>query len=454
MAMPEPRPSVDPAVLGDRAVTLCQDLLRFDTTNPPGNERAAAEYLADALAPSGVEIHMLARAPERMNMVARLRGDGSKPPLLLCAHLDVVPADPSRWKHPPFGGEIHDGYLWGRGAVDMKNMAAMSAAVIEALARGGERLSRDVIFAAVADEEAGCDFGSRFLVDEHADRVRAETMLGEVGAFSMRMMGRTFYPIQVAEKGIAWARATAHGHPGHGSMPDPSSAVAQLAEAITRLAGRPLPLHPTATVTAFLETLATHLPRALAIVLPRLADPIVGSWLLQHALRDRDQQRQFIAMLSNTASPNILRAGDKINVIPATASVDLDIRTLPGQSAADAIREVQDRMGAGISVELLKSHPATLSDPSHPLVAHLSATLRRHDPDGIPLPYMIPGFTDASSFSRLGTQCYGFSPLRFDVGDPTAFGRLFHGDDERVPLSGIKWGTAVLYDAVRTWCTG
>ena len=453
---------------GDRCIALLQDLLRIPTvnrgTNEPGdgNERPAAERIAAFLREGGVEPKLLERTPNRTNLVARLRAkdeSSSRGPLLLNAHLDVVEADETRWKHPPFGGEIHDGWLWGRGAIDMKHMAAMSACVMVLLAREGLTLQRDVIFAAVADEEAACNQGSLFLVSEHPDEVRAEYVLGEIGAFSLHLFGRTFYPIQVAEKGICWVRASFEGNPGHGSLPNSDSAINRLARGISRLSRRRLPIHPTPIVRGFIEQIAEELPRPQRDVMRRLSTPKVASLILDYLVRDPDQQRSFGAMLSNTASPTILAGGRKVNVIPGKATIDLDGRILPGQTPNSFLEELRDAMGPEgrrAKIEILESRAPTETSPETPLFAHLARTIRKHDPGGIPLPYMIPGFTDATAYARLGSKCYGFSPVRFDRhgdGDGSAsFSRMYHGDDERIPTDGLRWGLRVLYEAVRGFC--
>ncbi len=465
--------TIDWRAEGDRCVALLQDLLRIPTvnrgTNEPGdgNERPAAERIAAHLREAGVEPRFFEKTPGRTNLVARLRKGDRKTngahdatergPLLLNAHLDVVEADETRWKHPPFGGEIHDGWLWGRGAIDMKHMAAMSACVVALLAREKPELQRDLIFAAVADEEAACNEGSLFLVNEHPDEVRAEYALGEIGAFSQHLFGRTFYPIQVAEKGICWVRASFDGKPGHGSMPDPKSAVNKLARAVARLSRRRMPMHPTPAVRAFLEQIATEIPRPQRDVLRRLTTPQVASLILDYLVRDPSQKRSFGAMLSNTASPTILGAGRKVNVIPGRASVDLDGRVLPGQTESSFLRELRDALGSdarGARMEVLESRPATETSPNTPLFAHLARTLRKHDPAGIPVPYMIPGFTDATAYAKLGTKCYGFSPVRFEAGSDASFSRMYHGDDERIPTEGLRWGLRVLYEAVRGFVVG
>lgn len=446
---------------GDRCVALLRDLIRIPTVNRgtgeggDANERPAAELLAETMRAAGLEPKLLEKKKDRTNMVVRVKGDGSKPPLLLNAHLDVVEADAGAWKHDPFAAEIHDGYVWGRGAIDMKHMAAMSACVMALLARDvkeGRKLSRDVIFAAVADEEAGCALGSIFLADDHPDEVRAEYMLGEIGAFSLHLFGRTFYPIQVAEKGVCWVRATYVGEPGHGSMPNPDSAVVRLARGVERLGRTRLPMHPTAIVKSFLEKVSRELPAPQRQVLGRLSTPQVAALILDYLVRDPGQRRSFGAMLSNTASPTVMRAGSKVNVIPGRASIDIDGRTLPGQSESGFLEELKEALGGDPQIEVLRSLPAVEASPETALYEHLAATLRRNDPTGHPVPYLIPGFTDAKAYARLGTICYGFSPVKFDPTHEVNFTRMYHGHDERVPVAGLQWGVRVLYEAVRGWC--
>src|SRR6185295_495438 len=246
--------------LGDDARRLCQALLRMDTTNPPGNERICADFLAAELAAAGYQPQLLEARPGRTNLVVRHRGTGALPPLLLTAHLDVVEADPTKWRRPPFSGDEHEGCLWGRGAIDMKNMAAMCTAIMRRLAVTRAALSRDVIFAAVADEEAGCEYGSKFLVEDHRSKVEAEYAIGESGGFSLHLGDATFYPVQVAEKGLCWIRARVTGTPGHGSMPRPDSAVTKLGEALAALGRAQLPVHPTKYVADFLEVLRARQP--------------------------------------------------------------------------------------------------------------------------------------------------------------------------------------------------
>jgi acetylornithine deacetylase/succinyl-diaminopimelate desuccinylase-like protein len=438
--------------LGDDVVRHLQALIRIDTTNPPGRETAAAEYLARLFAGAGIEPTLVGETPDRMNVIARLRGSGHKPPLLLAAHLDVVPAEAESWQHPPFGGEIHDGYLWGRGAVDMKHMAAMSALILIQLKKQGVALERDLIFAGVADEEGGCDHGSAWLVEHHPDLVRAEFALGEVGGFSVRMNGRVLYPIMVAEKGAVWMKLRATGRPGHGSLPRENNAVAKIGAAVAKLAETRLPPHRTGVVARYLKAVARTQKFPASLLVPRMHNRAIASFLLRQ-VPDKGLAAALSAVLSNTAVPTVLRAGGKTNVIPGYAEAWVDGRSLPGQTAQDLIREIKDVIGHDFEIDVERDMPPIEIDPQSPLWDVMVAALKQHDPEGVPVPYLMPGFTDAKSWSRLGTRCYGFVPVRFPD-DGTRFADLFHGHDERVPVDGVKWGTRVLYDVVRAFVTG
>ncbi|MBI5496564.1 MAG: M20/M25/M40 family metallo-hydrolase [Deltaproteobacteria bacterium] len=433
------------------ALETLKALLRVDTTNPPGNETPAAQLLAERFSGAGLEPRLLHKEPGRDNVVVRLKGQGAGPPLLLTAHLDVVPAERDRWTVPPFDAVVQDGWLWGRGAIDMKHMAAMSAHVLLALQEEGVALKRDVIFAGVADEEAGCAAGSRFLVDQHADLVRAEYALGEVGGFPLDIGPVRYWPIQVAEKGAVRLTLTARGDPGHGSMPHGQQAVLRLAAALASLGGARLPLHVTPPVYRFIAEVARRQPIPAKLVLPLLlhektAPPVLDRAIPPH-LRDG-----FAALLADTVSATVLRAGERVNVIPSFATAQVDGRTLPGHTGATLAEEVRDRVGAEIEITIDSDEPPTVFPADTPLFTVLAETLREADPNGVPVPYMIPGYTDAKAWARLGTTCYGFAPTRFPAGS-VAFNKLYHGHDERVHVDGFLWGFGVLYRAVKRWCT-
>lgn len=452
--------SIDWNAEGDICVALLRDLIRVPSVNRgtrddgDGNEKPAADRVAEHLSAAALEPRLFEKQKNRTNVVTRLKGDGTKPPLLLNAHLDVVEADAKSWKHDPFGAEIIDGYIWGRGAIDMKHMAAMSACVIRLLAEhvGPGRLDRDVIFAGVADEEAGCEKGSLFLVGEHPEKVRAEYTLGEIGAFSQNIFGRSFYPIQTAEKGLCWVRATYEGEPGHGSMPKEDNAVLKLARGIARLGKTRLPQHPTESVGKFIEAMASELPAPQKLAIKRLRTPQVAALILDYLVRDESQRRTFGALLSNTATPTVIRGGSKVNVIPGKASVDLDGRTLPGQTEASFLAELRVVLGDEARLEVLRSLPPVETSERTPLFSHLANVLRQHDPLALPIPFVIPGFTDAKAYAKLGSKCYGFSPVKFDPTHEISFSAMYHGHDERVPVDGVKWGLRVLFDAVHGFC--
>jgi acetylornithine deacetylase/succinyl-diaminopimelate desuccinylase-like protein len=425
------------------AVQDLQALLRIDTTNPPGREKAAAEFIAERLREDGLEPTLLDSAPERTNLVVRIDGQEDLAPLLLSAHTDVVPAV-GNWTHPPFGGEIHDGMVWGRGAIDMKNMVVMCMWMMKLIARSGQKPRRPIIFAAVADEEAGCAYGSHWLVDHHPETIQAGYMITEVGGFSMTIQGKRFYPIQVAEKGQAAIKMRAKSEAGHGSLPKKDSSIAKLTKAIHTLTQQSLPKHITPPQELFIREVASHLPFPLSKIFPLFLTPI-GDTLL--SMLPPDQAGPLHACLHNTVSPTIFRAGDKENVIPGEAEAILDGRTLPGQTSQDLLREIKQLVGRDFEFEILHEQgPVSMDDFETDLFHIMKQSIQQHDPQGIPVPYMVPGFTDAKAYQRLGMKCYGFSPLKLP--DSLSFSSLFHNVDERIPVEGFKWGIRVLADVV------
>lgn len=438
--------------LADDAKRLCQSLLRIDTTNPPGNERPAAELVASALREAGLQPELLEGEPSRTNVVVRHRGTGAQPPLLLTAHLDVVEADPSKWKHPPFSGEEHEGCLWGRGAIDMKNMAAMCTAILRRMARTGVRLDRDIIFAAVADEEAGCDLGSRYLVEQHREKVEAEYAIGESGGFSLHLGETTFYPVQVAEKGFCWVRARITGEPGHGSMPRQDSVITKLGEALAKIGGAQLPVHPTRYVTEFIDAVRARQPALIQPLVKLVARPQLLARLAR-LVPGASVARGFSALLSNTAAATVVRAGAKTNVIPGVAEFEIDGRTLPGQTDEDLLRELHAILGEGVELEIIKSAPPIVTEPvASPLFDIIKRQVETREPGAEVIPYLIPGFTDAKYFTTMGARWYGFSPVKIEKGSGVRFADMFHGHNERVPVAGLAWGVEVLDAVVREIC--
>jgi acetylornithine deacetylase/succinyl-diaminopimelate desuccinylase-like protein len=435
--------------IATEAVQYLQDLLRIDTTNPPGNELAAAEYLAGVLHAEGYDPIVLEAAPQRGNMIARLKGDGSLPPLLLYTHLDVVPAEPAHWTHPPFAGEVADGFVWGRGALDMKSVAAMQLMTVLLLKRAGVILKRDVIFAATADEEIDSDVGADWLVTQHPDLVRAEYGLSEMGGHTLYLEGKKFYPVMCAEKGTCWLKIRAHGKPGHGSVPHANHAVLHLVHAIDRVMAHPLPLHMTATASTFVQRLARSVGGTTGLLLSAVLNPLLHDAALK-AIPDRSLADALHAIFHNTVSPNQLRAGYKANVIPSEAEAILDGRMLPGFDVESFLAEIRPRLGEGIEITIEHTSPPLEVSSETPLFNLIEQQLTRSDPVAIVVPYMMAGATDAKLFAKLGTQCYGFAPLKLQPDTP--FDGLIHGHDERVSLDAFAFGVKVLYETVRDFC--
>jgi acetylornithine deacetylase/succinyl-diaminopimelate desuccinylase-like protein len=424
------------ATAEDEVATLCRDLIRIDTSNygdhsGPG-ERLAAEYVAALLGEVGLEPVMLESHPGRTSVVTRIRGeDPSRPALLMHGHLDVVPADAADWAVPPFSGETVDGSIWGRGAVDMKDMDAMILAVVRQRMRQGRRPPRDVVLAFLADEEAGGTWGARWLVDNHPGLFEGVTeAIGEVGGFSATIAGQRLYLVETAEKGMAWLRLTARGTAGHGSALQNNNAVTELAETVARIGRHEWPTRLTPSARAFLEAAA----EALGLEFTPGAAPQVLAKLGPLA-------RMIGAALVNTANPTMLNAGYKVNVVPGAASANVDGRFLPGHEE-EFLAELDSLLGPGVRREFIHQDIALETTFDGDLCAAMTAALLAEDPGAKAVPYCMPGGTDGKSFSRLGIRCFGFAPLRLPA-DIDFFG-MFHSVDERVPVDALRFGVRVL----------
>ncbi len=417
----------------DEVVDLCRDLIRIDTSNPTSNERIAAEYVAEKLAEVGLEPTLWEKDPGRTSVVARIEGtDPERGGLVIHGHLDVVPADAADWSVDPFAGEIRDGYLWGRGAVDMKDMDAMTLALVRQWMREGRRPPRDLVLAFVADEEAGGHQGASWLVNEHPDLFDGCTeAISEVGGFSVTVApDLRLYLIETAEKGMGWMRLTARGRAGHGSMVHDDNAVTALCEAVARLGRYEFPIHVTDTVRRFLEELSEALgiefdPDDIEATIAKLG-PLA---------------RIIGATIRNTANPSMLDAGYKSNVIPGVARAVVDGRSLPGYDA-EFEAQVREAVGPDIEVDWIERNEALETTFDGALVDAMSAALKAEDSGARPVPYMLSGGTDAKSFARLGMRCFGFSPLLLPP--DLDFAALFHGVNERVPVDALKFGVRVL----------
>jgi acetylornithine deacetylase/succinyl-diaminopimelate desuccinylase-like protein len=421
----------------DEVVDLCRELIRFDTSNygdhsGPG-ERQAAEWVAEKLAEVGLEPEIYESHPGRASTVARIEGeDPSRPALLIHGHLDVVPANAVDWTHDPFSGEIADGCVWGRGAVDMKDMDAMTLAVVRDRLRSGRRPPRDVVVAFLADEEAGGTYGARYLVDHHPELFEGVTeAISEVGGFSFTVNEqRRLYLIQTAEKGMHWMKLTVAGTAGHGSMIHRDNAITELSEAVARVGRHKFPVRVTKTTRAFLDELGDALgteldPEGMESTLAKLGGiaKLIG------------------ATLSNTANPTQLNAGYKVNVIPGEATAHIDGRFLPGHEE-EFLADLDRLLGPRVRREDVHADKAVETSFDGALVEAMQSALLAEDPTAKAIPYMLSGGTDAKSFDDLGIRGFGFAPLKLPP--ELDFAGMFHGVDERVPVDGLRFGVRVL----------
>jgi acetylornithine deacetylase/succinyl-diaminopimelate desuccinylase-like protein len=467
-------PAADWAAAHHAVVDTLRDLIRIPSVNPPdptapNGETRVAQYLEWRLRAMGLDAEVVEPVPGRGSVHARLRGDGTGgAPFLLLSHLDVVPAPPERWSHDPFAADIADGYVYGRGAVDMKGMVALELGVIERLvveahAAGRDPASdpipglrRDVLFTCAADEEAGSTDGARWFATHRPAWLQAAGAVNECGGVSVTVGGRRLYPIQVAEKGFVPYRIHVTGTWGHGSMPRDDNAAVIAAGIVERLAA-PGPVRMTPVMTRFLEAAADALGGKAAGVLRAIAlgelDPAATDRAID-GLCEPMYARALRALIRDTLSPNVLQAGVKYNVIPGDAVVDVDCRILPGTTEPDIREEVERRIGPdalkACRIERLAWGEPVESPAEGPLWDTLVETLRDHDPDGVPLPVMVPFATDAKATAIVGTPTYGFSPFRLEPDE--RFLERFHGVDERISLDALRFGLPVLYDVVRRFC--
>ena len=383
-------------------------------------------------------MRIISRDPRRPNLLARLAGRGESAPLLLQGHVDVVPAR-GEWRHEPFAGEIAEGYVWGRGALDMKGGVAMMLAAFMRAKASGVSPPGDVILCLMSDEEAGSDYGAEFLVREHPELFAGvRYSIGEFGGFTMHLAGRRLYPVMVAEKQVCWTRATFHGRAGHGSLPIRGSAIGKLGRLLARLDTRRLPVHITPAARAMVEAIAEEMPTALAIPLRGLLKPQLTNRLLD-AFGERG--RVFDPLLHNTASANVVQGGEKINVIPGEASMELDCRLLPGFGPERLFAELRALAGVEMELEVIRHDPVA-AQPDLSLFETLSETLRELDPAARAVPLLLPAVTDGRFFSRLGIQTYGFLPMQLP--EDMAFMELIHAENERLPVDSLEFGTRAI----------
>ena len=435
--------TIDWETVGEEAVAILQRLIQFDTTNPPGNERPAAEYLQQVLAQDGIASEILESAPGRANLVARLQGDGSAGPLLLLGHTDVVYADPAEWTHPPFGGEIHDGYIWGRGALDMKHLVTMELMTVLLIKRLDLPLTRDVIFLAVADEENMGSFGAEWMLTHHRDKIDAEYVLNE-GGRGIELNGREVYLVSTAEKGYGDLQFTARGNAGHSAMPRGRNPVVELGRALVAVHDDQPPYRITNTAQEMLAGLGQLFSVPTPVDAARLPDALAP--LLAQLPEDVGRMVKF--GLQDVLTPTMVHAGIKENVIPNQATANVNVRTLPGVPVEDLLERVQQVVGPEIEIEVKRFYPGTESPSDSPLFRVIESVLQEVSPGCAVIPYLLPATTDSRFFRHYGIKSYGFPPVVL----PFELSQTIHGKDERIPVASLQLGVQRFFQVVTQFC--
>lgn len=435
----------DPPVETDyheRPVELLQELIRFETVNPPGDEKPCIDWIGDLCDAYGIEYDTYARDPDRPNLLARVPG-GDAPPLLLYGHVDVVPVTDQEWTHDPFDGVREDGFVWGRGALDMKSGVAMFLATTLRLAHEDGQPPGDIHFLAVSDEEAGGDDGVAYLVEEHPDLFAdVEYALGEFGGFNLDFGGVETYPIQVNEKQVCWLEATFRGQSGHASLPMGETAMGRMATFVEQIDSQRLPVHITKSAEAMVSAIADAMPAERGEQFRALLDPDQTDAVLDEL---GEEGRMLDAILHNTVNATIVEGGDKQNVVPEAVTLALDCRLVPGQKPEDVIAEMVDLTGIEPEFEILR-YDAGPPESDLAFYDELAANLDAAT-DGTAIPLLMAGATDGRHLADVGVQSYGFTPMQ--VGD-LPFLDIIHSGDERIPESAVEWGTERVYEVVQS----
>jgi acetylornithine deacetylase/succinyl-diaminopimelate desuccinylase-like protein len=442
----------------EEVTDLLSDLIRINTTNPPGNETEAAKYLAKNMEKETFKCELFESAPGRGSVITRLKGSGEKPNLLLLSHLDVVAANPKEWSVDPFGGVVKDGFVWGRGALDMKSMTAMEVMVMKLLKRNNVKLKGDVILAATADEEKGGEAGAGWLVGNHLEKVRADYVINEGGGLAIPIEGKNIFTIQTAEKGILWFKVKAKGRPGHGSVPGAAdNAIMRMNKVVERLGNHRAKITLVPTVKEFLTEVVSENKLLQQGVSLLFANPEAGDQILDMiAQTDKAMAEEIRAMLRMTVTPTMINGGVKENIIPSECEAVFDCRILPGQNPAQTMNEIRDLL-KDVGLEKLEFETIQANEPSEssaktPLYERIINALKEFEPDSSTAPILLTGGTDSRFFRRIGSVCYGFQPQRADM----PYGEMLktiHGIDERISVANLVFGTSLLYDVVERFMT-
>ena len=437
-----------------RPVELLQRLIRYDTSNPPGNERECIGYIDGLLKSAGFETRLIGRSADRPNLITRLAGQGEAPPLLVYGHVEVMPVEPGLWRFPPFEGRLEEGFVWGRGALDMKGGIAMIlAAMLRAKAESAP-IPGDVILALVSDEEAGGNEGAGYLVEHHPGLFEGvRYALREFGGFSFDLAGRRFYSIMVAEKQVCHLRLTVKGPQSHGSLGTRDGAMAALSRILEKLDRRELPVHVTPVARTMLRAVASESPLATKFALRHLLNPRLTDLMLKLM---GPSGEVFQPLLRNTVNPTVVHGGLQVNMAPGRVELQLDGRLLPGFTPQELIDEVRGLLdepvfNSSAEIEVIRHDPGP-DEPDMGLFETLAGVLRRLDPRGVPVPMLLPASTDGRFFSRLGIQTYGFLPMNLPKG--FRFLSTVHGPDERIPAEALTFGSNAIYQVLQKFHQG
>jgi len=438
--------------------SLLSDLIRIDTTNPPGNETPAARFLAETLAKEGLKCEVIESSPRRGNVITRINGTSKKPSLMLLSHLDVVPAVEKEWSVHPFSGLVKNGFVWGRGALDMKSFVAIEVLVMKLLVRNRVKPKGDIIFAATADEERGGNAGVGWLIEKHPEKIKADYVINEGAGESFPINGKHVFTIQTAEKGVNWLRIRAKGSPGHGSIPGVAdNAVLRMAEVARKLGTYRPEIMLVSIVKQFLKGLAESKTAPWNLLNRILENPSTADKVLDEmAKKEKTIAEIFRAMLRTTIAPTIIHGGIKENIIPSECEGIFDCRILPGQTTDELLKEIKAVIAdvdlTKLSFEFIQSGEASESRSDTPLYKTIEKTLKEFEPDCSVVPYMVTGGTDSKFLRDVGSICYGFHPLKTDM-PLNEFWKLVHGIDERISVQNLVFGVSVLYRVVEEFMT-
>ncbi|MCL2358999.1 MAG: M20/M25/M40 family metallo-hydrolase [Nitrososphaerota archaeon] len=442
----------------EEITNFLSNLIRINTTNPPGNETQAARFIAEYLAKDGLKSEIFESTPGRGSIITRLKGTGKKPNLLLLSHLDVVTANPKEWTVDPFAGTIKDGFVYGRGAIDMKGMTAIEVITLKLLKQNNIPIKGDVVLAATADEEHGGEAGAGYLIHKHKDKIWCPYLLNEGGGTAIPQNNRNIYPIQTAEKGILWFKIKAKGTPGHGSTPNMAdNAIERINKVITKLGNYQPPTVYVSTLNEFLTQITQTNPQLKDTINRLLTNPTESEQILNElAQKDKTLAEEIRPRIKTTITPTIIHGGMKENIIPSECEVVFDCRVLPNQSVTktlDSIKDMLKDIGDGkLSYEIIQMHDGNQSTTQTPLYDTIKNVLQEADPGCNITPTLTTGGTDSRFFRETGSICYGFHPVRPE--EPNGeYEKRMHGIDERLSIDNLVWGTSIFYETVKRFMT-